>query len=247
MSDSVNQKINALAAKIDAQANKARTTQVVTIVVGLVFVVVLLGYFAYMSSLTRQALEPEGVANVLSDAVTSRVKGVNKEAQSFIKSEAPKIMNDVITRAIDEQIPGWRANLEAAIKEQSSELLQKYEDEIYKGVDETLAKYGENLKTFAANLRTEEGTKEFEDAIYKVIDEAINMQEIRMDVEMYGEALQTIDGMLERLVTGEDLSQDEQALLRLLGVIREITRRSELNSLSIDLSMDVDTPGLENN
>ena len=245
MADSLNQKLNALAAKIDAQTEKARRTQVITVVVGIIFIVVLLVYFGFMSGLTKEALEPQGVATMLGDTATTQIKSLNKEAQTFIKSEAPVLINNVITRALDEQLPEGRKTLEESIKSESSKLLQKYEDEIYKGVDDALAKYGANIKEFASKLRTEEGTKEFEDAVYGVIDEAVSSDEIRMELDTYGEALKTIDGTLERLVSAEDLTEDEIALRHLLQVVREITRRSELNNLKVDLSVDVKTPGVE--
>ncbi|MBI1290787.1 hypothetical protein GC173_06030 [bacterium] len=245
MADTTSQKIAALAAKIDAQTDKARRSQVVTIVVGIVFIVLLLGYFGFMSGLTRDALEPEGVASVIGSKIKEQVEGVNESAQAYIKGEAPKILDDVITKALDEQLPAGRKALQESIKTESAKLLQKYEDEIYKGVDDTIAKYGTNIKEFAAKLKTEEGTKEFEDALYKVIEESISEEEIREDVDTYGQGLSDIADIMDRLVAGEDLSADEAALLHLLQVVRELTRRAELNNLSVDLSVNADTPGLD--
>jgi flagellar basal body-associated protein FliL len=245
MADATIQKLNQLERKIEEQINKARRSQVITIVVGVVFVVVLLGYFGYMSKLTRESLEPEGVSSVIVDNLKRRVQGLSGEAEKLVRAEAPKILNDMITNAVDRQMPQMRTELETAIKTQTAALLQKYEDEVYKGLEDTLAKYGENIREFATQLTTAEGTAAFEESLFSVIDEALRTdEELILEVQTYGEAIATVDAILNHLVSGNELTEEEAALLRLIQVIREITKRAELDKLEVDLSIPVDTPGL---
>jgi hypothetical protein len=237
-------KLAEIEAKLDKQIAAARFNTNLSLILGIILVVGLLGYFSFMSGLTKDSLEPEGIATVIGQKAREQVKGLSGQADKLIQEEVPKIMDGVIDRAIKEDLPAQRVLLEKSITTGIATLLQQYEDEIYKNLNDALATYGENIQVMAKQLKTTEGSKEFEDAFIKLVNEAMAEESLQNDLQMYGEALSSVDELLARLTAGEGLAEEEVAMVDLLSIVREISRRGELDKVKLEFKVDLNTPGL---
>jgi len=226
--------------KLDRAISRARTTQMITLVVGVLLIILLLAYFLWMSAKVREAATPESLAETAVGLSVTRVESLSDNADAFVKQDAPLLIRSFMKDASERHIPEMRRQLETEIKRRSTESLDKYEKEVYTGVDQFLQQYSTHMKDLAAQLKTPEGTQAFEDSLVALMEESIANEQIQADILAYGVALQQIDDLLDRVANNEaDLTEEEKALQYLVAVIRETMNRSELNKVNLRESLNV--------
>lgn len=224
--------LDKLERRIEDEVSKSKRSMTISVIVGIVLVVILIGYFSFMSSLVAEAAEPEGLAQMASVEINERIPEVSKQLEQTAKEQAPELVNAAINYVVDEQLPGARKAAEDTIKKEVEAALDKYEAEITTTVDETMDKHRENIKQLASQLTTAQGKADFEEELYRVITESLEQQDIKMQMEMYRMALMDINAMLGFMAEEEfAATQEQEALRNLIGILRELASRAELNYL----------------
>ncbi len=228
MSDSTTAKLNSIEQKIDAQIARAKRHQMVTIVIGVILVIVVLGYTSYISGLLRDVLTPESTAEIASQSIIDRLPEVLDEVEKNVESEAPKLVDDLITQLINEQIPSFREAGEERIKSESSEQIRNMTAFLIAQIDTVIDENEERVNQMAELLETTEGKEQFQQEMYNLMKESLNDSQIQVELDSYGIALAEIESNLVRLTADtKDLTKEEQALFELLAVVREMANRSE--------------------
>ena len=228
------QEINRLEDRIDQQITKGRNAMTFSVVGGIVVVVILIIYFSWASGWAREMSQPETVTEIASDKLVEQIPEVRRVIEREAKANAPEIVDDLLDAAINEQLPNMRQRAQNVVKEEVEKAADKYQAELMAAVDDTLSKHGENIRTMSENLTTPEGKQAFEDELYEVLDEAIQAQDIQVELQGYAIALKEIDYMLTELSDdGQEFSPQQEQLYRVVAILRELANRSEIGTLNL--------------
>lgn len=219
--------LDALEARLDAETEHLRRQKTVNIVVGSILIIIVFGYFMYMSSMVKNALEPQGVAMMVSERVVSYLPEARSTLETTARKEVPILVNKLIDTLLKQRVPEARAKVKAHVLTLADKAIDDAESIFFDQINYHLKQHGDKLRSLAADLSTEEGTLAFEDALYATLDDAINSPDIQVDLIGYGIALQELDGMLLYLATEEDsLTSEEQTVRELISIFRELMNRA---------------------
>lgn len=236
--------LDRLEQRIDAQLAKSQKTATMSLVLGIILVVVMIGYFAFAGSYIRQFLVPKDLSLMVTDQVVTRIPEVRAELEATAKREVPALVDTMVTSLVTEHIPNARKTAEKTIVEETTRALDKYEDQLLTKFDETIEAHRENIKGMAAQLSTDEGRQMLENDLYQLFEDTITDENMQADLEGYAQALADIDMTLEVLSDsdGSHLNDEQLALRRLLAIVREMGNRSEVANLNLkgsDLTPDM--------
>lgn len=228
--------LDRLEERIDAQVAKAQKTTTMSLVLGIIIVVIMIGYFSWASSYARQFLEPKTLSMLATDQVVTRIPEVRKTIEATAKAEVPVMVAGMVDSVVKEQIPAARKEAEKTIIEETTKALDKYEDQLLSKFDATIEAHRDNIKEMAAQLSTDEGRKIFEDDLYKLFEETIEAENMQADLVGYAQALKDIDETLAVLSDEEaaaHLTDEQLALRHLVALVREMSNRSEVANLHL--------------
>lgn len=222
--------IESLEKKIDAQISRAKTMQTTTLVIGVVLIVIIIGYFMFMAGQVRKMLVPQDLAEIAGDQIRTRVTELTPELEKAARENAPKLVDSLVNEVVDNQLPQGREALETAIKEESTRQLDRMETVLTDAFRQVVAQNEEGIRSMVETLKTDEGREEFQEAIQALMLEAINDGEIIVALDSYGIALQEVNALLGHLSTtpDADLTNEERITKQLIVVVREMANRSEL-------------------
>lgn len=231
---SIETNLQELEEKIKAQETKANRAITTSIVITGVLSLVILGYFTYISSILRDAAEPEGIASLVGDQISQQIPVISDNIQEYAREEAPKLVDEGITFLIDEKLPEGRQRAEETIKEQVTLYLDRYEDQVLDDFDAILTENLDEINRLSGNLLSDQGRVQFEEDLYGRIEQIITQDtNIMIELESYEMTLGTIAKVLEDISTGaSEYETDSQvALNRIVALLLELARRSETGAL----------------
>lgn len=225
-----------LEAKIREQEARASRSITVSVIVTVVVVIVMLTYFSIMAGMLREAAEPKGVASVISDQVRQQIPEVAKQLHDSAKETAPVIIDNIVDAGVKEMLPQVRKDVEKMIKDDIVKYFDQYQGYFLGQFDEIFEQHKDKINTLAQDLTTEEGTKKFEEDLYNTMVEALDDQEIALELESYAVTLADVDATL-KFVTDEtsQLNAEQESVKRLMALVRELTSRTEIGK-GINLS-----------
>ncbi len=227
---SISRQVNELENRLDVQIAKAKRSQTTTIIIGVVLIIIIIVYFTVLSSYVRDLSKPDEVAGMASATLQEKIAELKPELEKSIKEEGPKMVDSLVDSAINEHIPQFRKDAEAAIIEESDRQFDRMAEVIITSFDDVVENHGERIRTFSEELQTSEGRDGFEEFVYKTLVEAMEEQDILINIESYGDALVNVDTMLAHLMEEDaELTPHEQATFDLVAVIREMANRSTLS------------------
>lgn len=219
--------LDALEARLDAETEHLQRQKTVNIVVGLILVVIIFGYFLFMSGMVKNALEPQGVAMMVSQRVVSYLPEARATLETTARREVPVLVDKLIDALLKQRVPEARAKIKARVLALGDKAMDDAESIFFDQINLHLKQHGEKIRSLAADLSTDEGTHAFEDALYATLEEAVNSPDIQVDLIGYGIALQELDGMLLYLATEEaSLTSEEQTVRELIAIFRELMNRA---------------------
>lgn len=230
--------------KLDRQVSRANMAQVAAIVLGALVIILLLWNFNRAAGVFEETMQPQEVARYVAGEVAPKVEGIHVQADQVVREHVPVMVDDFITDAIRNHLPALRKDMQESLKAGSKEKFQKYEDQIYAAVDGTMKTYSGQIRTFATELATEDGSQGFEDALYNLLNESLVSQDVAVELDSYGMALEEVSVSFDRLAAGEDLGPEEEALARLIAVTREISIRMQpaMKEMSDSVVLGIDAP-----
>lgn len=219
--------------KLDKQASRANLAQAAAILLGGLIIALLLWNFNRAAGVFEDSMRPEEVANYVTGEVTPKVEGIHVQADEILREHVPVMVDDFITNVVKNQLPEMRQQFQTSLQATSKEELQKYENQIYSAVDQTMTTYSSQIRAFATELASADGSKGFEDALYNMLNDSLKTPEMSAEMDGYGMALEDVSTIFDRLHAGKDLNLEEQALARLIAVTREISSRVQPNLKAI--------------
>jgi hypothetical protein len=219
--------LDALEARLDAETEHLRRQKTVNIVVGVILILIVFGYFLFMTGKVKDAMEPQGVAMMASERVIGYLPEARVTLEATARKEVPVLVDKLIDGLLKQRVPEARGKVKARILVLADKAMDDAESIFFDQINFYLKQHGEELRSLAADLSTDEGTHAFEDALYNTLEEAVNSPEIQVDLIGYGIALQELDGMLLYLATEEaSLTPEEQTVRELISIFRELMNRA---------------------
>lgn len=222
--------VEQLEKKIDAQIARAKAMQTTTLVIGVVLIVIIIGYFMFMASQVRKMMVPQDLAEIAGDQIRTRVTELTPELEKAARENAPKLVDSLVNEIIENQLPSGRQFLEEMIKEESTRQLDRMENILVESFREVIDQNDEAIRSLVEALKNDEGRETFQESIRALLLEALNDGEINVALDSYGMALEEVNGLLLRLSSpDEELTNEERITKQLIVVVRELANRSEFD------------------
>ena len=219
--------LNSLEAKLDAEIAHLHRQKTINLIIGAFLMVIIFGYFYFMSKKVKKLMEPQEIAAMASQRVVSYLPDVRATLEETARKEVPLLVDNLITKALKESIPEARARLKTLILSTADKAMDDAETVFFDQVNQHLKTHGNELRSLAADLTTNEGAKAYEDAIYKNLEEAVQDPSVQVDLLGYGVALEELDGTLLYLSQEQiSLTPEEESARDLIAVFRELMNRA---------------------
>lgn len=220
-----------VAEKLDDQMRRAKKSQTTSIVIGVILVLFLIGYFSWASSQVRSILQPDSVAQMASETMVKRIREYRPQIEDAARENAPELVDKLVDQMIMRQLPQGRKALQDALLEESDRRLAAMADYIIEEFDRIMDQHEDNVKDMVELLKTDAGMLAFQDQLYDDINTAMDDQEIAMQMDMYGEALKDFHATMKAMneINPEDMDELQRATYDLILVTREMASRSEIS------------------
>jgi len=218
--------LNKLAGRIEEEIAGISKHKKLTIIFGVLSIIIILGYFSIMAKLARDALEPTGLAEVVSEQITNYLPEFRRDLEEVAKREIPNYIDAIMFKLTNESIPGLRLHLEDKLIAKADEAIIEIEKLLFEQVDMLLITQGDKIRTLAADLSSDKGTEAFENSLYEMLDEALSTPEIQEELIIYKLAFEQLDGILLYFSQDEfPLSDEDKTVRELIAVLRELLNR----------------------
>lgn len=219
--------LDRLSQKLDSEIAGLKRARVMTIVIPLVVVLAMVGYFSWISAKVRDLAEPKSVAEMASQYMVDAIPKFRPEIERAAREEAPAAVDEMVNKFVEEGIPAGRELVEKAAIDHGHKVFAEIEREALAMLDRALAEHGDELRAVVKDLATPEGTKAFEDELYKLIRDTLWETNAQAELKNYAIALSDIDGMLAHLINTPEaeLTEHEKALHDLIAILREMGSR----------------------
>lgn len=226
--------LNRLEAKIDEQRRKSDKAKSITVGFGLLLLVFIIGYFVVIGYFVRQMLEPQFVTAMVAEKVTANIPQLRKMAEEQANAVIPAMVDDFVNNAIHKKLPEARMYLEHTITTEADAQLTASEEQIFGAFEQALSDHGDVIRDHAKALSTDAGRDELEESLYKVLTEAVKDPNLQVELHSYSLALEQVSGMLKYLAEPSNLlTPEEEQIRELVGVVREMSNRSDLSKTSL--------------
>jgi hypothetical protein len=228
--EQLQKEIATLEAELASQLERVKRSQMLTIVIGAVLIVVILAYFSIMGGYVKDIMKPKDLAQMASTTVVGKLPELRATVDKEARALAPKLVDNAVDAVIKDQIPALRAEASKFVKEQSSARLNEFRGMVEGALDDLVARHSDNIKEFCAALETSEGRSAFENEMYTLINEALNDPEILVSLDSYKGGLENIENLLISISEKPEaeLTDEERAVRNLVATVREISNRNTM-------------------
>lgn len=239
---SIDRSIRQLDERIQSHLDKANRARNVSIILGIVIIVIMIGYFSWASTQVRKVSQPQDIAQVAGGFIVDKFDASKPELEKSVTEMAPKMVNTVIDDLVKSRLPEGRKAIQDTVIKEADKQIAAVQETILDELDKIMENHGENIRALAQNLDTNEGREAFQEEVYKQLNEIIADEEIKTQVDTYGIALQDIDGMLARVMDpSKHESRMDEVTHELLVVIREMANRAKLEHGDLPVFPGIDS------
>lgn len=226
MSDAIIPKLNGIENRLDEQIRKANSGRFWTLVVGLVLVAFMVGYFVWINIQIRKMMDPEDLSGIVAVQLIQQAKSNRPGLEKMAVDNTPELTNSMINYLVNDGLPTARKEGVSAVKDSAKPYLDEVTDKLLDASRNMLAEHEKDFRSLAADLGTNEGRDAFEAKLYKDMSDSLDAPEIVGHLDMYGTALNDVAMTLERLASGEEkLNEMDQATFDLLAVVLAMANR----------------------
>jgi hypothetical protein len=229
MSDqqSIDRQLTSLEERLNKQIRRSRNTQNMTLVVGVILILIIAGYFAWAGYWTRQIVQPKELAGIAGMQVVSFIKEKRPIVEREAQANAGPLVNRLVDEVLQNQLPSGRKFLEDFAKEESNRALDKMTEFLLVSLEASLEANKAQISELSRTLETSEGREAYKASLLSTLKEAIADEEITRQLDEYAFALKDLEGTLTRITTGgENLTTSEKATYDLIATILELARRN---------------------
>lgn len=211
---------------LDEHIAKIERSQKVTIAIGVILALVMVGYFSYMKSQVTKMTNPDDLSGILIDMVDKQIPVLTKSATDELSKSAEANINEGINAGLA-LIPELRKDANIYVNSKVGEILTHADKLHDEAMDEVLAAKRDEIRIIVDEIDKHDDQEALNKAMYEMLSEPFNKPELKMDVEAYGMALDMLAQKLERLRTAKDLTPDEVIERDLMIALKEISDRSK--------------------
>ena len=223
----IQDKFNALEARLDKQIQRSNSTQRTTLIVGIILILIVVGYFTWAGYWTREMMKPDELSSMASTSIITFIRDYRPTAEREARANAGPLVNRLVDEVLENQLPSGRRYLENYAKTESAEALDKMTEYLLGTFEESLEANKLQIVDMTENLQTSEGREEFQQELTAIINESIGDEEIMAQLDEYAFALKDLEGTLTRITTGGDhLTPSEKATYNLVAVVLELAERN---------------------
>lgn len=220
-------KLLAVEKRLDEISKKMATESKVLLIVGLVVVAVMTGYFVYGLSEIRSILDPEILVATGNDMLGKQIPVLREQVQKQVIESAPVWAEDLSKQAID-AAPSAREKLEDQILAQTETTIEQY---ISVGDEEFKAVLTANRTSFEETLDALAEDQDFTDETVQIFVDALNAemgQDMQDQAEQVFGTIVALREKIEKLAAGGNLTKEERNERDSLSILRRL-KMSEAN------------------
>ncbi len=218
--------VQRIESKINGQIERSESAKKTTIGVYVVLLVVVIGYFSWLIGSVKEFTTPEGITDVVVGNAITMIPEARKELAGTITENADEYMNEFIDTGI-EQIPRLRGEIERVAVAEVETQLRLADQTLTEFLDFAYANNGEQVRPYVKQLSDAETMEEIEEILYTLLSQPFDHQELRVELETYGMALQNLADRLQYLQDSDELTETEKLEKEVVAVLREISKRSD--------------------
>ncbi len=210
-------------AELASKRKQIATTNVLTVVVAVVVLVLLGIFFNYGHREFTKVTEPKELTRLLQGQVDSNLPTIHKELADQVKKQAP-VMATELSKTIVSSIPSARKELEKVIMTQFDNSMTDAslfsEENFQKFLKDHRAEVEQAYKDLATSDKISDASlKAMEDSLDKELEASVKQQAAAL--------LQSLDSFvahLKRLEKNEKLTEDEKAQRHLWMVVKRLQK-----------------------
>jgi len=211
--------------KIDAQIEKYNAAKRTTIIVYVVLMLVMVGYFSWLTGLVRDFSTPDSLADIAADGLERQLPVMRKQLVAAADQQASEYLNAAIDEGI-RRIPEVRHEVEETVLREVRAKLVETNATLNEFVDYAYANHAEQIRPLIKELDAATTSEEIENILFELLKQPFDHQELRIELETYGLALAALAERLHALRTATDLDEIHRMEKEIIAVLKEISERS---------------------
>ena len=233
----IQRQIDTIDSKIAKMVDSTRSSKTLMLVGGVILVVILTAYFQWASSYAREFSQPKVLSQIVTSQAVEQFSTMRASMETEIKTEVPKAFDAILDDTIKKHIPEGRVALVKYLKKEMQMELNRSETMIIDRFDASFKEHSGEIGRLVRELKTTHGRESLEDDLYKQMVEALESQDIAVEVDTYATALEDIQKTVTHLSDpAAELSDEDVQVRHLVSIIREMMKRSEMKEFKLDLS-----------
>jgi len=233
----IQRQIDAIDSKLAKMLDSTRSSKTLMLVGGIILVIILIAYFQWAAAYAREFSQPKVLSQIVTSQAVDQFSTMRATMETEIKTEVPKAFDAILDDTIKKHIPEGRVALVKYLKKEMQVALDHTEDMIIGRFDSSFKEQSTEIGRLVRELKTTQGRDSLEDDLYKQMVEALESQDVGVEVETYAVAVEDIQNTLAKLSDPvAQLSEEEIQVRDLISIIREMMKRSEMKDFKLDLS-----------
>lgn len=219
------QAIASLEKRIDNQMRKIRTSNVVTIGIGMVIILAFVIYFSILGPMVRQLTDERELSAMVVEQGRQYIPELRARAATRVQTDTIPLVERGVDMLLDQVTPR-RVALEDALKQEVDGYMNQWRGALDERVAIALDQNADEIRAQILNLLNNEGLEETEDALYSAIEPMFTAPEMEHELEAYAMTLHALNRRMERIVHTSNLSEEERIERAILVALKEFSDRS---------------------
>ena len=205
------------------QLEKARASLHKSRLVGIILIVVVLGYMTFLVRSLQGYLEPHAAALIVNGHITDQVDDKAKVFADQLKEKIPAMIAQIPDYAL-QQIPEYRKALEDKVEADFTQFAQSTSAQFGKHLDGFLASHVVQIKALLDSAKDPDKLKalgpDLENEILEYLkDKPDEGESIKDKIDKSLDALKKMEAQVERLANAADLTPQEKKTRRAIAII----------------------------
>ena len=205
------------------QLQKARASLHKSRLVGVILIIVVLGYMTFLVTSLQHYLDPHQAADMANAFITEQVDEKAKDISDQLKERIPAMIAQIPDIALG-KIPEYREALEDKVEADFTEFAHSTSAQLGKHLDSFLAAHVVQIKALLDSAKDPEKLKalgpDLENEILEYLKEKPDEGEsIKDKIDKSLDALKKMEGQMDRLANATDLTPQEKKARRAIAII----------------------------
>ncbi|GAB4460711.1 MAG: hypothetical protein OHK0029_25030 [Armatimonadaceae bacterium] len=216
-------------AYIENKLHEARQSLLRTQVLSVLLAVFVIGYVGYITYRMNEALEPRNAAEIAQGLVASQVERQGPELIAALEERIPKLIRQAPEYAL-EQMPEYRNRLEDQIVQDMQQYFRENSQQLSSVIDEVLTENREEIRAMLEEgdnpAVAQELGNTMEERFMTFLEQTpvTSGETITVKLDESLKALKKIEGDMERLASGNNLTEQEQQARRAIAILAQTIR-----------------------